>query len=264
MIGLRLCGIALEPFWPARNGSSTSRTSVRCRCLISCAKRSSPAPASAIALSSSAWRSRGTTWVETGSAASSSRSSTRCLVVRAERRVGADGAGDRPGRGLGEGTLQTLGVAVRLHREAGELEAERGRLGVDAVGAAHAQRARVLARPLGQRGGQLARARHDHLARAPELERERRVEHVGRGEAEVDPAAGRPGRRGQHVDECRHVVIGDRLALLDRLDREGGAPDRPQLVGEGPSSASAAATSTSRQAVMRASSVQMAPSCGRV
>ena len=52
--GLRLCGIALEPFWPARNGSSTSRTSVRCRCRISVAKRSRPAPASAIADSSSA------------------------------------------------------------------------------------------------------------------------------------------------------------------------------------------------------------------
>ena len=50
-IGLRLCGIADEPFWaPARNGSSTSRTSVRCRWRTSVAKRSSPAPASAIAL----------------------------------------------------------------------------------------------------------------------------------------------------------------------------------------------------------------------
>ena len=47
--GLRLCGIALEPFWPLRNGSSTSRTSVRCRWRISVAKRSRPAPASAIA-----------------------------------------------------------------------------------------------------------------------------------------------------------------------------------------------------------------------
>ena len=59
LIGLRLCGIAEEPFCPARNGSCTSRTSVRCRWRISVARRSSPAPASAIAASSSAWRSRG-------------------------------------------------------------------------------------------------------------------------------------------------------------------------------------------------------------
>ena len=49
VIGLRLWGMADEPFWPARNGSSTSRTSVRWRWRISVAKRSSPAPASATA-----------------------------------------------------------------------------------------------------------------------------------------------------------------------------------------------------------------------
>ena len=76
-IGLRLCGIAEEPFWPAPNGSSTSRTSVRWRLRTSVAKRSRPAPASAIAPSSSAWRSRGTTWVETSSARRPSASITR-------------------------------------------------------------------------------------------------------------------------------------------------------------------------------------------
>ena len=39
--GLRLCGIADEPFMPAANGSSTSRTSVRARWRISVANRSS-------------------------------------------------------------------------------------------------------------------------------------------------------------------------------------------------------------------------------
>ncbi len=77
LIGLRLCGIAEEPFWPARNGSCTSLTSVRCRWRTSVAKRSMPAPASAIAPSSSAWRSRATTCVETSSRASPRRASTR-------------------------------------------------------------------------------------------------------------------------------------------------------------------------------------------
>ena len=114
VIGLRLCGIALEPFCPARNGSSTSRTSVRWRWRISVAKRSRPAPASAIACSSSAWRSRGTTWVETGSARSPSRSSTARLVGRGVRRVGADGARDRPDGRLVERALEPLGVALGL------------------------------------------------------------------------------------------------------------------------------------------------------
>ena len=46
--GFRLCGIALEPFCsPSRNGSSTSRTSVRCRCRISTANDSTVAPSDA-------------------------------------------------------------------------------------------------------------------------------------------------------------------------------------------------------------------------
>ena len=36
-IGLRLCGIALEPFWPDPNGSDSSRTSVRWPCRTSSA-----------------------------------------------------------------------------------------------------------------------------------------------------------------------------------------------------------------------------------
>ena len=31
VMGLRLCGMALEPFWPLVNGSSASSTSVRCK-----------------------------------------------------------------------------------------------------------------------------------------------------------------------------------------------------------------------------------------
>ena len=69
VIGLRLCGIAEEPFCPAPNGSSTSRTSVRWRFRTSVAKRSRPAPAIAILARTTAWRSRGTTWVDTSSRA---------------------------------------------------------------------------------------------------------------------------------------------------------------------------------------------------
>ena len=204
--GLRLCGIALEPFWPARNGSSTSRTSVRCRWRISVAKRSSPAPASAIADSSSAWRSRGTTWVEIGSALQAEAFDHALLVVRAERRPRADGARDR-GRDLAERALQPIGVAVRLHRVAGELEPERRRLRVDAVRAPDAQRVRVLARLLGQLPRELARGRDEQRAGAPQLQREAGVDDVGGRQPVVDPAPRRPGRSRQHVDERRRVVV---------------------------------------------------------
>ncbi len=38
--GLRLCGIADEPFWPGEKYSSASSTSVRCKWRISVARRS--------------------------------------------------------------------------------------------------------------------------------------------------------------------------------------------------------------------------------
>src|SRR6202012_2578220 len=55
----------------------------------------------------------------------------------------------------------------------------------------------------------------------------RRVEHVGRGQPVVEPlrALG-ADRGGDDVDERRHVVVGDLLPLVDRLDREGGAVAR--------------------------------------
>ena len=46
--GLRLCGIALEPFCaPVANGSCTSLTSVRCRCRTSSANASIDEPSAA-------------------------------------------------------------------------------------------------------------------------------------------------------------------------------------------------------------------------
>ena len=74
VIGFRLCGIADDPFWPRANGSSTSRTSVRARCRISVANRSSDEASSASADSSSAWRSRWRICVELGAGSSPSRS----------------------------------------------------------------------------------------------------------------------------------------------------------------------------------------------
>ena len=231
-IGLRLCGIADEPFClPARNGSSTSRTSVRWRWRISVAKRSSPAPASAIAWSSSAWRSRATTCVDTGSAPRSRRDKHAPLEVGRRRRVGADGAGDRADARLAEGALEPVGVAVGLEREAGELDAERRRLGLDAVRAADHQRVDVLARARGKRVDQLVRAAQDDLARRAQLERERGVEHVRRRQPEVDPAARVARGLGQDVDERGDVVVGDLLALLRRLDGEGRGADRVELGG---------------------------------
>ena len=65
--GLRLCGMADEPFCPSEKYSSASSTSVRCRCRISVASRSSDEAMTASVAKYMACRSRGITCVEIGS-----------------------------------------------------------------------------------------------------------------------------------------------------------------------------------------------------
>src|SRR5215207_9907746 len=68
-IGFFLCGIALEPFCPARNASDSSRTSVRCPCRTSSATASHTVTRIASAETHSAIPSRSTTWVATSAGA---------------------------------------------------------------------------------------------------------------------------------------------------------------------------------------------------
>ena len=60
-------GIADEPFWPAEKNSSASSTSVRCMWRISMAMFSMLLAMTPSVAKNIAWRSRGITWVETGS-----------------------------------------------------------------------------------------------------------------------------------------------------------------------------------------------------
>ncbi len=80
-----------------------------------------------------------------------------------------------------------------------------------------------------ERVAELLGASDQDLARIAELQPERGVEHVAGGEAKVDPASGLAEAVGEHVDEGRHIVVGDLLALLGCLDGEGGGADRLQL-----------------------------------
>ncbi len=147
----------------------------------------------------------------------------RGLDLGAVRRVGAHRARQRAHRDSLHGPLEPAQVAVRLEGEPGELDAERGRLGLDPVRAAHADRAGVLARPPDQGVPVVGRAAAEDQPGLGELQRERGVEHVRRREPVVHPAARLAHRLGDHVDERGHVVVGDLLALLDRVDGERGA-----------------------------------------
>ena len=73
--------MAEEPFWPERNGSASSRTSVRCPCLTSSATASHTVAARASALTHSAIPSRITTWVATSAGRSPSDGMTSASMA---------------------------------------------------------------------------------------------------------------------------------------------------------------------------------------
>ena len=145
-MGLRLCGIADEPFWPRPNGSSTSRTSVRARWRISSANRSREDASDASDDSSSACRSRCRICVELGAGSSPSASQVSALDLGSRRRVGADSARELSDPKPLDRSFDSLTVARELEGPARELEPEGRRLGVDTVRTADRQRVAMLFR----------------------------------------------------------------------------------------------------------------------
>jgi hypothetical protein len=125
--GLRLCGIADEPFWPGEKYSSASSTSVRCRCRISTASRSIEEAITPRVAKNIAWRSRGITWVETGSILRPSFAAT-FLDARIDVGEGADRAGNRRRWQFRARGDQARLAAGELGIGFGQLEAERGRV----------------------------------------------------------------------------------------------------------------------------------------
>ena len=86
-----------------------------------------------------------------------------------------------------EGVGEASQIAVGLEGETGEAKAEGRGLGVDAVGAADAERVAMLQGPLDQGVAIGAGPRQHHLAGLAQLPRQCRVEHVGGGQAAGDP-----------------------------------------------------------------------------
>ena len=231
-IGLRLWGIALEPFCcPARNGSSTSRTSVRCRWRISVANRSRPGAGQRDRL-----QQRGVAVARDDLRGDRLAPRARGARARAPRTPGSIAA-YVPTAPLSAPTAACANArSSRCALRCASI-AKPASLMPNVVGSAWTP----CVRPT-QTVSTCSRARAASAAtssRAPattsspgraQLQRERGVEHVGRGQPEVDPAPGRPGARAEHVDERGDVVVGDPLALLDRLDGERRRADRLELV----------------------------------
>ena len=229
LIGLRLCGIELEPFCPSANGSRPRRPrsapggEARSRTARARAGERDRLEQLGVAVACDDLRRDGLALQAEPRRAPAPRSPATSRSTYRRRREIA------PTATCSNARSSRSGVAVGLEREAGELDPERRRLGVDPVSATDAQRVRRV-RAHERRAPATSRARvgQHKLADAPQLQRQAGVEHVARGQSVVDPAAGRAGRGGEHVDERGRVVVGDLLALLDRLDRERRARGSPR------------------------------------
>ena len=214
--GLRLCGIAELPFWPGEKYSSASSTSVRWRWRISVASRSIDEAITPSVAKNMAWRSRGMTWVETGSTTEAELGGDMLLDFRRDIGERADGAGDRASRDIVARRDQALAVAREFGISLGELQSEGGRLGVNAVAAADGRRPLMLESAALDHLEQRVDVLDEQLGRLLELHGERGVEHVGAGHALVKPAPLGPELLAGPGQEGDHVMLGD---SLDRVDR---------------------------------------------
>ena len=137
------------------------------------------------------------------------------LHARIDLREGADRAGDRAGGDLLARRDQPLARAGELGIGDRELDAEGGRLGVDAVRAADGRRLLVLEGAALQRGEELVDVGDQDVGGARELHVEAGVEHVRRGHAGMhEPRLGADDL-GKMRQEGDHVVLGDALDLVD-------------------------------------------------
>ncbi len=158
LIGLRLWGIAEEPFWPARKGSWHLADLGPLQ--VADLDRQ---PLEAGAGERDAEKQLGVAVAGDDLRGDVPRADPQArqyagLELRVRRGVGPDGPREGTDGDLVEGLGEPQGVAVGLEGEAGQLDAERRRLGVDAVGPPDAERLGLLAGPRGERRDQLLRA----------------------------------------------------------------------------------------------------------
>ena len=267
--GLRLCGIADEPFWPLPNGSATSATSVRARCRISSANFSSEAATSASADEQLGMPvplddlRRDRVGLQPEALAGEP------LQLGVGRRVGADRARELADAHRLERPRQPRARAVELEGPAGELEPEGRRLGVHAVRPPDADVVAVLAAPA--RPPRPARARAPRAAaRRPRAPAARAP--VSTMSDEVSPWwIQRPAGPTSSATASTNAARSCCVSRSSSATRSGSAAARapgsrpPHPAGSAPSSAQAsrAASSTSSQRASLLSSDQTPAISGR-
>ena len=139
----------------------------------------------------------------------------------------ADHAGNRTGAHLQARLGEPAAVAGKFRIAAGELEAEGGGFGVDAVAPPDAKRVLVLDRPALEHREQAVEVGEQDIGGPDELHRKTGVEHVRRCHPLVHEARLRPDMAGEFGQEGDDVVLDLALDLFDPRYLEGTAlPDR--------------------------------------
>ena len=216
--GLRLCGIADEPFMPAANGSSTSRTSVRARWRISVANRSSD-----VAQMRERREQLGVPVARDHLGRDRVRLEPEPLAGDRARPRGRSRRTSRPCPRAGRrGTLRARARAASRARSSSN--AQPASFQPKVIGSAWIPCERpmqTVRRCSSARRTTAASARsmpgEQQLAGVPDLQRERGVDDVRRREPVVHPAPLRPELLGDGVDERGEVVVGRLLDLGDAL-----------------------------------------------
>ena len=118
---------------------------------------------------------------------------------------------------------KSLPPAVDLECPAGDLEPERGRLGVDRVRPPHHRRVGFGPSPRDEDVDETVRVVEQATPGGAELEREARIDDIAARQAEVEVSPLRPDRLRDLADERDDVVVGRALDLGDALDVDRGA-----------------------------------------
>jgi hypothetical protein len=150
--------------------------------------------------------------------------------TRIDLREGADRTGNGAGRDLLARGDKSFACAREFRISLRQLEAEGGRLGMDAVRAADGRRVFVLKSAALESGEQGVHVRDQDIGGAHKLHVEAGVEHVRGGHAGMHEARFRSDDFRNMGEEGNDVVLDLRLDGVDARDIEGGVlalfPDR--------------------------------------
>ena len=144
------------------------------------------------------------------------------LHARIDLRKGADRARDCAGRNFLAGDRKPFAGAAEFRVGKSEFQAERDRLGVNAMRAADGRRHLVLEGAFLQRRQHSVDISNQEVRGAGQLNVEAGVEHIGGGHALVHEASFGADDFGQMGQEGDDVVLGLALDLVDPLDIERG------------------------------------------